>query len=109
MEYTKGKWEVYQTDVKPDRWMVCAGDTGKRGIAKTVLDNVIPPAEKQANANLIASAPDLYEALKGILPELKEYANEVGDCDHSVGICFCGLFNKLGNIEQALAKADGGK
>ena len=50
---------------------------------------------------------DLYEALKDILPELKEYVQEVGDCDHSVGICFCRLFNKVDNLEQALAKAKG--
>lgn len=64
MNYTKGEWKVYQTDVKPDRWMVCAGDTGDKGIVKTVLDNSISPAEKLANASLIAQAPELYEALK---------------------------------------------
>ena len=49
---------------------------------------------------------DLYETLKAVLPELKQYVEDVGDCDHSVGICICGLFNKLDNIEKALAKAE---
>ena len=59
-----------------------------------------------ANAQLIASAPDLYEALMAIMPELQEYVKDLGGCDHSVGICMCGLNNKLDLIEQALAKAE---
>ena len=64
MKYTKGEWKAYQIDAKPDRWMVCAGKEGERGIAQTVLDNSIPPAEKKANANLIAKSPRMYELLK---------------------------------------------
>lgn len=66
MDYTKGEWKAWKTDIKPDRWMICAGTTGDQGIAKTVLDNSITPAEKQANAQLISAAPSLYEALKAI-------------------------------------------
>lgn len=71
-EITKGEWEAYQTDVKPDRWMICAGPTGEQGIVKTVLDNSISPAEKKANIQLISSAPDLYEACRVVAESLKD-------------------------------------
>lgn len=83
MNYTKGKWEAYQTEKLPERWEVCAGLEGNQGICKTLLDNSIPPDEKRANAQLICSAvnacasvnpdnpqavaesiKDMYEALK---------------------------------------------
>lgn len=90
--YTKGEWTHTEDGV-------IVAEDGKQ-IASVF------PRDRGANAHLIAAAPALYEALKGILPELKEYVQEVGDCDHSVGICFCGLFNKIDNLEQALAKAE---
>jgi hypothetical protein len=75
MNYTKGKWEAYKVETNPDRWDICAGVNGDRGIAKTILDNSIPPAEKEANANLISAAPEMYEALKE-LPEKKSLLSE---------------------------------
>lgn len=70
--YTKGEWRSCLTDTLPDRWTICAGEKGERGIAKTVLDNLIPPQEKEANAHLIAAAPELYEALSYIIRELDQ-------------------------------------
>ena len=45
MNYTKGEWKAW------DKYIVCDGVT----LAKV---------ESLANANLIAAAPDMYEALK---------------------------------------------
>ena len=56
MSYTKGEWKAYLIE-KPDKWMVCSGKSGIDGVAKMVDEN------QKANANLIAAAPDLYEAL----------------------------------------------
>lgn len=90
--YTKGEWQTYLTDTLPDRWTICAGEKGERGIAKTVLDNVIPPQEKEANARLIAAAPSMYEALK----EMRRLYNEES-------------ILSIQGAEKALAKAEGGE
>ena len=57
MNYTKGEWKAYLVE-KPNKWMVCSGKDGIDGIAKMVDSN------QEANANLIAAAPDMYEALR---------------------------------------------
>lgn len=65
MEYTKGEWRV------EDRWNVLSG---RRLIANCggYHSNVEPVAEEnEANAQLISSAPDLYEACKGMVKELR--------------------------------------
>ena len=64
-EENKRKWRAYKIELKPDRWMVCSGENGIDGVAKMVDDN------QEANANLIASAPDMYKALEHVLFNLK--------------------------------------
>jgi hypothetical protein len=68
MEYTNGKWEAYKTNIVKDEecWTICAGKDGNNGIARTVTDRDVPIAERQANANLIASAPDMYMTLRAV-------------------------------------------
>ncbi len=58
------------------------------------------------NAKLIAAAPDLLEALKILIVDIKEYIEECGPCDHSVGICCCGLKSDLFQAENAIQKAN---
>jgi len=50
---------------------------------------------------------ELVEALKRSLPELKEFLNADPECDHSVGICVCGLIRTIELAESAISKATG--
>ena len=60
MKHTKGKWEVKQADSKTV--VVC----GSMVIASDLYDENASPSieEIDANANLMASSPDMLEALK---------------------------------------------
>lgn len=64
MNYTKGEWKVYMTDIDKPRWEICARENGEIGVAKTIYDDDVPLKEKEANANLIAAAPLGYELAK---------------------------------------------
>ena len=72
MNYTKGKWRVYPTNHFHDNAhsLKIALGAGEQSIA--LIDSVGTPFFKDgwdemvANANLIAAAPDMYEALRDI-------------------------------------------
>lgn len=51
---------------------------------------------------------ELLAALKETTKLLAEYVVEVGGCDHSVGICYCGDRITLANAHAAIAKAEAG-
>lgn len=92
IEYTKGEWKVEdETNIFcGDRLIATAG-----GYA----DNFTSPREEnKANANLIASAPDLYEALKLYFALCGNTAYQV---DRE------GLRRAWDKARQALAKAGG--
>lgn len=102
MNYTKGEWKPWQIECQhpnwttnTEQWAICAGDSGEQGIAKTVLDDTILAIERKANANLIAAAPDMYEALQQLVDYLA-YMGVPEDCE-----------DKYAEAEQALAKAEG--
>ena len=63
--------------------------------------------EAQKYAELFAAAPDLLKALKLAVVEMKEDLSAWGDCDHSVGICYCSLKNAISDASAAIAKAEG--
>ena len=101
--YTEGEWKVTSnklTKVTFPNKLTVRSNTG------CPIALLTDAERSNADAHLIAAAPELYEALKALIPELQEYIKDIGDCDHSVGICFCGLFNKLELVEQAIAKAE---
>ena len=52
-----------------------------------------PASEHQANANLIAAAPEMYEALRLLYAHANGYMNVAG--------------NVVEDVEKALAKAEG--
>ncbi|MBA7574724.1 hypothetical protein ES708_16539 [subsurface metagenome] len=61
INYTKGEWKL----VQPASGQIeVLGLTGM--VASIKLNSLIQPKEMLANAQLIASAPDLYEALKAL-------------------------------------------
>ena len=74
MKHTKGKWEV--DEIRGCKVVVC----GSMVIASDLFDENEEPSieELDANANLIASAPDMLEALNKIY-ELPLEGGIVGD------------------------------
>jgi len=97
MNYTKGEWKVYMTDIDKPRWEICARENGEIGVAKTIYDDDVPLKEKEANANLIAAAPDMYEALevgKTVLLDIQQRV--ASDCGEALKV-----------IDKALTKAEG--
>ena len=79
--HTKGPWRIEGSVIR-------ASDSG-RGLMRIpigIVDDApwpgLPtPEERKANANLIASAPDLLEALEFIINSLSDYDDE-GVLDH---------------------------
>jgi len=100
MEYTKGEWKVYMTDIDKPRWEICAGENGEVGVAKTIYDDDVPLKEKEANAHLIAAAPKRYEALGELLEITHDLTLGDGSPDPQVEAA-----NR--KARQARAKAEG--
>lgn len=80
VKHTPGSWDVedpmgaeiglsiVQSGLKTYEWefiaMVCQSDASEERMGK---QRFISPGEQEANARLIAAAPELLEALKGML------------------------------------------
>lgn len=88
MSYTKGKWKVTHSESK-DAYNVIGTVPGlKYKIARCPylqlgdlgLDEM-SKKEAEANARLISAAPDLLEALRGLL-EVKEWKDKHGKDEH---------------------------
>ena len=96
MNHTKGKWEAVISHKKDD-YIIWAGDEGVF-IATT---QSVPPAAhetgiygKQANANLIAAAPEMLQELKAI-----ELGLNHTDSDWAK--------ERLGYVRKIIARAEG--
>jgi len=70
MEYTKGEWKV--TQIGLDTLIQAFDKTGQ------LLSFKVASVNGEANARLIASAPDLYEACKVIVKWLDDIPGYVG-------------------------------
>ena len=82
MEYTKGEWKV------EDTFRVI--DECNKGIAHSLKPNL---EEAKANTHLIAAAPDMYEALRGILL----VATPLGNAEMIFEKLYPGVYRVLGN------------
>jgi len=96
MNHTQGKWEAVISNKKDD-YIIWAGDEGVF-IATT---QSVPPAAhetgmygKQANANLIAAAPEMLQELKAI-----ELGLNHTDSDWAK--------ERLGYVRKIIARAEG--
>lgn len=64
--FTPGAWGISPQRTSFNEMVLLGGDNGKYLIA-TIPDCSYTPAQNEANAKLIASAPDLYNALKDLI------------------------------------------
>ena len=93
MEYTKGEWKV-EPIIKNTIFGIFT-EYHHYELARVFIHN----GEQEANANLIASAPDLHEALKLAV----EYFESLAGVPQNVS-----LFNKtLSSCDKAIKKAEG--
>ena len=103
MNYTKGEWKVreYDEGTRPfiDGFSL-AVQSPKLVVALCDKDSWDNKKQRLANANLIAAAPDMYEALKELIWVLGEQGDELAHAN----IAYVKEWN-LG--KQALAKAEG--
>ena len=90
--YTKGEWKV-------KRQRIISVDNGNEIIATTKSPPLMPTGQAEANAHLIAAAPDMYEALKVARNEIERLAMVTGYEGEA-------HFPKLEQINEALAKAE---
>jgi hypothetical protein len=92
MAHTKGEWKAFIPKGSNGFWYVHA--SGKVEVA--TLYQSVPPAELEANAHLIAAAPDMLEALKEAL-----------SCYSVDGVHMRIPQSCLYKFEQAIRKAEG--
>ena len=100
--HTPGPWSLSPSFDRVER-RVQHGDTPPLvwGIASGINSahpDYLPRAEQIANARLIASAPELLEALEAVLPDLEHYVATHGP----------GPDKRLAIARAAIAKAKGG-
>jgi len=61
---TKGKWEIFTDSIIKSEIFII---TDEMPIIRIALNNYVNKKEAQANAKLIASAPEMFEMLNKIL------------------------------------------
>jgi len=92
MEYTKGEWEIKKLEyTHEDRIKITSQP--KDGMFEMVCF-VYGENNRESNARLIATAPDMYEALKELKTAIDKGQERLG-----VG--------RLERLEAAIAKAEG--
>lgn len=104
LKHTKGPWLVSTIDGE-DCLMVGGGD-GSEVVAD--IRTHWPDAQVEANAHLIASAPELLEALKGVQKCIRKtlpLINDPDDKTHNGAQVQCGEW--LDEINAAIAHAEG--
>jgi len=65
MNYTKGEWKILHVPEAHQPFLIGIGLDDNHPVATVTKTHF--PDEAKANAQLLASAPDMYEALKEIL------------------------------------------
>ena len=100
-QFTPGPWEAVR-DEKNERWQI--QETDNNGLV--LVQHTFDGEEAEANANLIAAAPDMYEALKNVRNSLVNYANN-GDLTKYQASKIYEIIMANGNaINNALAKTN---
>ena len=94
MNYTEGEWKYKK--VNENHWIICY-HLGYKCVIAEITENI---PEMEANAYLIAAAPDIYEACLSVNKWLEALIN-TGYAQHP-------LFQPMKNVlGKALSKAEG--
>jgi hypothetical protein len=101
MTHTPGPWRIYRNKHN-GTFLLSGGDKSKNQCfpvlhASDSTNTEYMSNPSPANANLIAAAPDMLEALKSTLAELCFLRDEIGS----------GLDDQILLIKAAIAKAEG--
>jgi len=95
LSYTKGEWKFNRPIIETDNTKICVmeephymPDCGDATWYNGCVENM------EANAHLIAAAPDLYEACKALIEAVDEDYDIIG-------------YGREMTIREALAKAEG--
>ena len=107
MQHTLGPWKVkIDGDSIWKRWdpLVTSGLPEGRDlcIASTFYLVEINPREVEANAFLIAAAPDLYEALLALMDAVRIDAMREAALGHVLATCFAALRKAGGVVDGSL-------
>ena len=102
-EYTPGTWKYFRNE--EGTFSVCPAECFGNGYADTVVAEVFTEdiSDPEANARLIASAPEMHTALVGAVEALR--ATEVFMC--AQGLDTKELNKIVGIIDRLLNKIDG--
>ena len=108
MKHTQGKWKASKRySLKKNLVGISIDDTEKKiGVMTTYSNKQLPMDEVQANANLIASAPEMLELLKDILVEVRPEISRVNEAAGRT------IFNPVATetidmAKELIAKAEG--
>ena len=102
MKNTKGKWEIENRSDKITQVISYDINTAEAKDICVVSDDW---NEQVANANLIASAPELFKALKYINKEcVKMNRGDYDETPEKINYVFSGIWKKA---EEAIARAGG--
>ena len=103
--HTPGPWKLSRED---DGYrFINAPNHAQMARVVVAMEGERPRADLEANAALIAAAPELLALVRDMLPELRQYADSIGGCDHAVGICTCGLLRLVEDGDALLARIEG--
>ena len=108
-EFTPGPWiaelgEIHEVrDTEGGRICILTQLRGRYGLGGRRADS-----ESPANANLIAAAPEMYEALQMALAaeQTRLYSLPASD-EYEVSVAKDGCSARIGRIKAVLAKAEG--
>ena len=105
MKHTTGQWVSHQIE-ETDEFAIFSLDTFIAQTENPMVNEEPTKSEKQANATLIASSPELLQLLKDILAEVRP---EISRVNSDAG---CTIFNPVATetIDMAkdlIAKAEG--
>lgn len=105
MSYTSGPWKVGKCAVDHNLLPILATDGNPPSEIAVVLPKPHSKATQKANAQLLASAPDLLEALWAALPYLVRLGDFIGNGEGATPMGRCDV---IGRAKAAIAKATKG-
>lgn len=110
-KHTSGPWkwsDEYTHPCGKPAWTLL-GRHGLYGILTCDQGSAPQDLSDEANARLIAAAPELLAALEECLSALNFIVEQGGGphCEHEGGTCFCKENNAISSALDAIAKATG--